>query len=255
MLLRAPTQLKAPALGARRAGTRRGIGARKLTGAVDFSASAPRRASPQLAGASGKQAPPTSPKPGSPLDATGGLYSGGSLWRQRPPPKQAPPPPAAADDDDDWYSDAPKKGGVIEAAQREQRGAGGFDDGDGFFDAHRGSSRLAMAYEDAAAPPAPAPAPAPAPRKAPLRAPAPAAKPAATTAARDRFGAKKGFGSDAFFDEPGAPGAPTAPSAMGRTLHHGGIGSDAFFDDGAPKGEDGLADALSSAFSSLSRFG
>ena len=31
--------------------------------------------------------------------------------------------------------------------------------------------------------------------------------------------------------------------------------SDAFFDDGAPKGEDGLADALSSAFSSLSRFG
>ena len=84
---------------------------------------------------------------------------------------------------------------------------------------------------------------------------APAAAPAASTAARDRFGSKKGFGSDSFFDEPGAAAAPSAPSARDRALYHGGIGSDAFFGDGAPEEEDGIAGALSSAFSSLSRLG
>ena len=93
-VLRAPTQRRAPALGARRAGaSRRGIGARKLTGAVDFSSPSPRQASPRLAG--GKA--PAAPKPGSPLDTSGGLYSGGSLWQQAPPPKRAPPPPDYVD--------------------------------------------------------------------------------------------------------------------------------------------------------------
>ena len=259
-VLRAPTQRRAPALGARRAGaSRRGIGARKLTGAVDFSSPSPRQASPRLAG--GKA--PAAPKPGSPLDTSGGLYSGGSLWQQAPPPKRAPPPPPPAadddddDDDDDWYSDAPKKGGRAEAARRaEEAAAEGFDDADGFFDARSGSSRLAAAYAEASAAPAPAaPAPAPPKKKAPARAPAAAAAPAASTAARDRFGSKKGFGSDSFFDEPGAAAAPSAPSARDRALYHGGIGSDAFFGDGAPEEEDGIAGALSSAFSSLSRLG
>ena len=259
-VLRAPTQRRAPALGARRAGaSRRGIGARKLTGAVDFSSPSPRQASPRLAG--GKA--PAAPKPGSPLDTSGGLYSGGSLWQQAPPPKRAPPPPPPPaaddddDDDDDWYSDAPKKGGRAEAARRaEEAAAEGFDDADGFFDARSGSSRLAAAYAEASAAPAPAaPAPAPAKKKAPARAAAAAPAPAASTAARDRFGSKKGFGSDSFFDEPGAAAAPSAPSARDRALYHGGIGSDAFFGDGAPEEEDGIAGALSSAFSSLSRLG
>ena len=92
-------------------------------------------------------------------------------------------------------------------------------------------------------------------KKAPARAAAAAPAPAASTAARDRFGSKKGFGSDSFFDEPGAAAAPSAPSARDRALYHGGIGSDAFFGDGAPEEEDGIAGALSSAFSSLSRLG
>ena len=52
-----------------------------------------------------------------------------------------------------------------------------------------------------------------------------------------------------------AAAAPSAPSARDRALYHGGIGSDAFFGDGAPEEEDGIAGALSSAFSSLSRLG
>ena len=49
--------------------------------------------------------------------------------------------------------------------------------------------------------------------------------------------------------------ASNGAAGLNAALYHGGIGSDAFFGDGAPEEEDGIAGALSSAFSSLSRLG
>ena len=174
------------------------------------------------------------------------------------------------------YSDAPKK----QAGGAPQPDA----DGDVFFDAPARSSRLAAAYDGmavskkpaaAAAPPAPAASPYAAyggsqrlglggsrPKPAPEK---PAAeKPAAAAAATavGKFGAKKGFGSDAFFDDDGGappPPPPRHPSASSRFAGAGGFGSDSFFDDdggGDGRGAGSLADTIQGAFSStIERFG
>ena len=175
------------------------------------------------------------------------------------------------------YSNAPKK----------QAGGAPEPDGDGdvFFDAPARSSLLAAVYDGLAVSKKPAAAPGPAPAASPYAAyggsqrlglggsrpkpaaekPAaekPAAAPAAAATAVGKFGAKKGFGSDAFFDDDGGappPPPPRHPSASSRFAGAGGFGSDSFFDDdagGDGRGAGSLADTIQGAFSStIERFG